>query len=72
MHLTAMYIVRASIKIGTIVRKTMGAGAQEPLLTPFIEFVEDSFTLNCNVKLLSECYKVERVLILLLRRVRSC
>lgn len=47
-HLTAIYVTKASIKIGTRVNTTMGAGAQEPLLTPFIEFVDNSFTVNCT------------------------
>lgn len=47
-HLIAVYVTKASIKIGTIVSATIGAGAQELLLTPFIEFVDNSFTLNCT------------------------
>ena len=52
------------MKIGTIVSATIEAGAHEVLLTPFIESVENSLTLKLHVKLLPECYKVGRVLML--------
>ena len=48
MHLIAMYVIKASMKIGTIVSAMIGTGAHEVLLTPFIESVENSLTLNCT------------------------
>ena len=40
MHLIAMYVIKASMKIGTRVNATIEAGAHEVLLTPFIESVK--------------------------------
>ena len=48
MHLIAIKVIKASMKIGTMVSKTIEAGAHEVLLTPFIESIENSLALNCT------------------------
>ncbi len=47
-HLIATHVTKTSIKMGTIVSKTMDAGAQELLSTAFIEFEDIGFTLKCT------------------------
>lgn len=47
-HLIATNVTKASIKMGTIVSKTMDVGAQELLSTAFIEFEGIGFALKCT------------------------
>lgn len=46
--LMARYVTKAMNTMGTKVSATMEGGAQEPLLTPFIESVDISFIFNCT------------------------